>query len=213
MSQFSPVSILLPLVKDRQTSYSPAVVKSFTNEDIKDLLDVTLPSEAAGCQITYTDSNGYSRKALSTMTAEAITLVRNNNLAEMYASGALTAEIVFNPAASTVTEVTGVWTRRVYVEIRDAETGALLTFVNGLEDTILSVADDSVAGTASIAGNVSGNADALQFTNGIAYFDVSGSNHAWVADEEVTATVAAFTPNGYGVEIATADHVTTIVAA
>lgn len=193
------------------TEGSPHFV-DLTNVDIKELTPVTLPSEAEGCEVKY-EKGGWLRKSTSTMTQEAITFARNNNLAALFAAEGLTGEIAFVAATTlTVSEVTGVWTRRVYVQIRDAATGALLDFVNGTIGALLTVADDSVAGTASVVGNVSGDTDALAFDRGVAYFDVSGSNHAWLEDEEVTVTVAALTPPGYGRQIATEDCVITIVA-
>jgi hypothetical protein len=101
---------------------------------------------------------------------------------------ALNGNIVlrFTPTGKSRSAATGAWTESVDIEMVDDE-GNVHTWLNGSFTTRLSIADTSVAGTASIASTT------ITFVNGRAKVTITGSNHAWLAAETATLTVANIT--------------------
>lgn len=117
---------------------------------------------------------------------------------------------VITPGNETPAPTAEAWDNVYTVTLKNAN-GDVHAWFDGLLDTILSVANTSSAGTATIDGGVTDNTDALQFTDGVATFTVSGDAQDWLNSETVTSTVADMTILGY--TVACADPVMTFTTA
>lgn len=109
------------------------------------------------------------------------------NVRDKAMSGDIVA--VITPATVAQDAGAGAWTRTVIFELKTAA-GELHDWLTASFATKVSIADTSDAGTASIASTT------LSIVNGRAEIVVTGSNHAWVADETDTLTVASITVLG-----------------
>lgn len=118
---------------------------------------------------------------------------------------AMAGDMIFvvSPATCTRTATEEAWTRKVAVELQTAA-GEIHTWLNKSITSGVSIADTSTAGTASIASTT------LTFVNGKATVTVTGSAHAWLADETNTLTIAQATILGY--TIASKTSVETVIA-
>lgn len=97
-----------------------------------------------------------------------------------------------SPTTKTRAAGTGSWTQKVSIELVDSE-GNVCEWLNKAFATTASVGDTSTAGTATIGSTT------LTFENGRAEVTITGSNHAWVAAETATLTIANITVLGYTV--------------
>lgn len=121
-----------------------------------------------------------------------INLTNNQELTliEKAMSGDMTMTIT--PTTVAPEPTAAAWTRNVLIEIETAA-GELHTWLNKATATILSIADTSTAGTASIVSTT------LTLVNGQANIVVSGDAAAWLDTETDTLTVANLTILGYTV--------------
>lgn len=105
---------------------------------------------------------------------------------------AMAGDMVFvvTPAAVTSDATAAAWTRNVVIELQTAS-GDVHTWFDKAIATGVSIADDSTAGTASIASTT------LTFDKGRAKVTVSGNEAAWLAEDTDTLTVAQATILGY----------------
>ena len=119
---------------------------------------------------------------------------------------ALSGDIVLHidPETCERTATDEAWTRTVNLVLKNSK-GKVHDWCNLTFSTKASIADDSDAGTASIASQN------ITFTNGKASIVVSGDAEDWLADETNTLTIASLTINGNTVTGGTS--VETIVAA
>ena len=106
-------------------------------------------------------------------------------------SEALNGDILFVVTPATVTPVptSSAWTRNVDVEVQNAA-GEVHTWFNESIASGMSIADDSVAGTASIT---TGNGTTLVFVKGQVGIVVAGDAAAWLDAETDTFTVEEYT--------------------
>jgi hypothetical protein len=104
---------------------------------------------------------------------------------------AMSGDIVMTIAPATVAPIpTAVaWTRNVLVQLETAD-GRVHTWLNDTYATTASIADTSVAGTASIASTT------LTIVNGKAIIVVSGDAAAWLDTETDTLTIGNITVLG-----------------
>ena len=93
------------------------------------------------------------------------------------------------PATVNRDATAAAWERKVQVALKDGA-GELQLWCNSSFATTVSIADTSVAGTATI------NSTTLTFVDGIAEITVSGDAAAWLAAETDTVTVGSITING-----------------
>ncbi|MDA3939815.1 MAG: hypothetical protein PF693_10960 [Spirochaetia bacterium] len=102
---------------------------------------------------------------------------------------ALAGDIVLSITPATVTPVptAAAWSRNVVIELQTAA-GEVHTWYNKATTSILSVSDDSTAGTASVVP-----ATTLTLVEGRAVAVVSGDAAAWLNTEKDTLTVADLT--------------------
>lgn len=100
--------------------------------------------------------------------------------------------MVISPATVTPAPTSEAWTREVLITIESAD-GEVHDWLTADYTTKLSIADTSVAGTASIASTT------LSIVNGKAVVTVTGSEHDWLDTETDTLTVANITVLGYTV--------------
>lgn len=107
---------------------------------------------------------------------------------------ALSGDILWVLTPSTVAPAptAAAWTRDVVVELQSAD-GELHSWFNDAITTGVSIADDSTAGTATIASTT------LTIVNGRAVVTVTGDEAAWLDTETDTLTVAQATILGYTV--------------
>ena len=103
-------------------------------------------------------------------------------------SEASIGDMVLTIAPETVNRsaTSDAWERKVYIYLENAG-GDLHRWFTGSFATTLSIADTSVAGTASIASTT------LTITNGVAVVTVSGDAQDWLAAETDTLTVGDIT--------------------
>ena len=105
--------------------------------------------------------------------AAGLEAVFNNNIALVGTSGA------------TQAATAAAWTQYVYVKAHIADAnGDVIGAANRAYTTTVSVTDDSTAGTATIGSTT------LTFVDGVATIAVSGDAAAWLADDEITITIA-----------------------
>jgi hypothetical protein len=119
---------------------------------------------------------------------------------------AMSGDIAYlvSPATADREATAAAWTQALEISLVTAA-GEVHEWFNGTIATAASVADTSDAGAASISGT------SLVFVKGKATLPLTGSAHAWVADETATVTIAQKTI--LGTTVAQKTHVTTIVAA
>jgi len=119
---------------------------------------------------------------------------------------AMSGDIAYRVSPAAVDRVAGAtaWTQAIVIELVNSA-GKVHDWFNGAIATAASVADTSTLGTATISGTT------LTFVKGVATLTLSGSAHAWVADE--TATVTFPTKTICGKALVEKTHVTTIIAA
>ena len=134
-----------------------------------------------------------NRKNMKTMTEDLYTA--------MYAE---TIVMVLSPATVAPLPTAEAWTRTVGVELQTAG-GIVQTGLSGTFTTSVSIADDSTAGTASIASTT------LTIVNGVGSIVVSGDEAAWLATETDTLTIAELTIRN--ATVATKTSVETFTAA
>jgi hypothetical protein len=108
------------------------------------------------------------------------------------------------PAIADRVATTAAWTQALVIKLVTAA-GEVHEWFNGTIATAASVADTSALGGATISST------SLVFVKGVATLTLTGSAHAWVADE--TATVTFPTKTILGKALAEKTHVTTIIAA
>ena len=99
---------------------------------------------------------------------------------------------VLTPAVVVSLPTAAAFTRDVLVELKTAA-GEVHDWFNDAISTGVSIADDSTAGTATIASTT------LTIVNGKAVITVSGDEAAWLDTETDTLTVAEATIMGYTV--------------
>lgn len=99
---------------------------------------------------------------------------------------------VLTPATVAPAPTSAAWTRKVLVELQTAA-GEVHTWFNKAIANGVSIADDSTAGTASIASTT------LTIEKGKAVVTISGDAKAWLNGEKDTLTVAQATILGYTV--------------
>lgn len=97
--------------------------------------------------------------------------------------------MVITPETVSQDATAAIWSRTVTVEIKTAD-GRLHDWLTGNFTTKVSIADTSVAGTASISSTT------LAIINGSATITVSGDAAAWIAEETNTLTIANITVLG-----------------
>lgn len=97
--------------------------------------------------------------------------------------------MVISPATVAPAPTSEAWTREVLITIESAD-GELHDWLTASYSTKLSIADTSVAGTASIVSTT------LSIVNGKAVVIVTGSEHNWLNSETDTLTVANITVLG-----------------
>lgn len=119
---------------------------------------------------------------------------------------AFAGDLVFtvSPATTTRVATSASFTRTARIALESAD-GKLHDWFSKAISTGVSVGDTSTLGTATIASTT------LTFTKGVASVVVTGSAHAWVAEETNTLTIAQATILGY--TVASKTSVETIVAA
>lgn len=100
--------------------------------------------------------------------------------------------ITITPETVAPAPTSAAWTRTVLIEVETAA-GELHSWLNKATTSILSIADTSTAGTASIASTT------LTLVNGQAAVVVSGDAQDWLDTETDTLTVANLTILGYTV--------------
>lgn len=98
-------------------------------------------------------------------------------------------KMLIAPATATPLPTSEAWQRTVTIQLADAN-DVVQTWFNASFATTLSIADTSVAGTASIASTTA------DFVNGTCTVVVSGDAAAWLATETDTLTVASITVAG-----------------
>ena len=98
--------------------------------------------------------------------------------------------LVCTPATATPAPTAAAWTRDVVVSLQTAG-GLIHSWFNKSVTTGVSIADDSTAGTASIASTT------LVFKDGKVTVTVSGDAAAWLDTETDTLTVAELVVQGY----------------
>jgi hypothetical protein len=101
---------------------------------------------------------------------------------------AMAGDLVFvlTPATVTRPATSATWTRDVLVELKSAD-GKLHDWFTKSITSGVSIANTSTLGTATISSTT------LNIVNGKAVVTVTGSAHAWVAEETDTLTVAQAT--------------------
>lgn len=97
--------------------------------------------------------------------------------------------MTISPATVNATATSSAWTRNVLIQVETAA-GELHDWLTADFATTLSIADTSVAGTASITSTT------LSLVNGKAVVTVSGDAAAWLATETDTLTVGNITVMG-----------------
>lgn len=112
------------------------------------------------------------------------------NLLGSAMSGELT--MVISPETVAPEPTAAAWTRDVIVSIVN-DAGEVQQWLNQTYATTVSIANDSVAGTASIASTT------LTLVNGVATITVSGDAEAWLDTETDTLTIGNITIMGYTV--------------
>lgn len=112
------------------------------------------------------------------------------NLLGSAMSGELT--MVISPETVAPAPTAAAWTRDVIVSIVN-DAGEVQQWLNQTYATTVSIANDSVAGTASIASTT------LTLVNGVATITVSGDAEAWLDTETDTLTIGNITVMGYTV--------------
>lgn len=100
--------------------------------------------------------------------------------------------MVIDPETSAPEPTSAAFTSTVRISIQTAA-GEVHSWLNDSYATSLAIADDSTAGTASIASTT------LTLVNGAAAVVVSGDAEDWLADETWTLTVSNLTIMGYTV--------------
>lgn len=100
--------------------------------------------------------------------------------------------IVITPETVAPEPTAAAWTRNVLIEVETAA-GELHMWLNKATTSILSIANTSTAGTASIVSTT------LTLVNGQANIVVSGDAQDWLDTETDTLTVANMTILGYTV--------------
>lgn len=100
--------------------------------------------------------------------------------------------IVIDPETVTPVPTAAAWTRNVKISIQTAA-GEIHSWINLTEATILSIANTSSAGTASIV------ATTITIVNGETIVVVSGDAQTWANGETDTLTVGDMTIMGYTV--------------
>ena len=100
--------------------------------------------------------------------------------------------ITISPETVAPVPTAAAWTRDVVISVVDSA-GDVQEWINGAYTSILSIADTSTAGTASIASTT------LTLVNGKATVTVSGDAEAWLNTETDTLTVANVSIMGYTV--------------
>lgn len=108
------------------------------------------------------------------------------------------------PATADRVATAAAWTQALVIKLVTAA-GEVHEWFNGTITTAASVADTSSLGTATISST------SLMFVKGVATLTLTGSAHAWVADETATVTFPTKTILGKALDEKT--HVTTIIAA
>jgi DNA-binding GntR family transcriptional regulator len=111
--------------------------------------------------------------------------------AEQILRSALSGDMVLHISPTTVdrTAVTAAWTRTVTLTLKNAA-GKVHDWCNLALASKASIGNTSTAGTASIVSTT------VTFVKGVCSIVVTGSAHAWVADETDTLTIANLTING-----------------
>lgn len=112
------------------------------------------------------------------------------NLLGSAMSGELT--MVISPETVAPAPTAAAWTRDVIVSIVN-DAGEVQQWLNQTYATTVSIADDSTAGTASIASTT------LTIVNGVATIPVSGDAADWLDTETDTLTIGNITIMGYTV--------------
>lgn len=100
--------------------------------------------------------------------------------------------MVIDPETVAPAPTAAAWTRDVKVSIQNAA-GDVHKWLNDTYATTVSIADDSTAGTASIASTT------LTLVDGEATITVSGDAEAWLDTETDTLTIGNLTVLGYTV--------------
>ena len=111
---------------------------------------------------------------------------------------------VLTPATVTPVPTAETWTRDVVIELQAAD-GSVHEWFNDVIASGISIANTSVAGTASIASTT------LTIVNGTATITVTGDAESWLDEETDTLTVTAATIMGYTVSAATSVETFTAV--
>jgi hypothetical protein len=160
-------------------------------------------------QIINTCPDATLRKAMQALISAQITANTTYSAAATKVDlleDALQGDMVLDISPETVdrTATSEAWTRTVTVTLQNAA-GDTHTWCNMAFATSAAIADTSSLGTASIVSTT------LTLVNGVASIVVSGSEHAWEADETNTLTISNLSILGYTVTGGTS--VETIVAA
>ena len=100
--------------------------------------------------------------------------------------------MVISPTTIAPAPTSSAWTRTVSIQITNTS-GEVMTWLNDVYATTLSVGNTSTAGTASIASTT------LTIVNGVADVVVSGDAQDWLDTETDTLTIANITIMGYTV--------------
>jgi hypothetical protein len=151
--------------------------------------------QQASTRVVNTVPDATVRKALQELTE-----------GEQILRSALAGDIILGISPTTVdrTAVTAAWTRTVTLTLKNAA-GKVHDWCNLAFATTASIGDSSALGAATIASTT------VTFVKGVCSIVVTGSNHAWVADETNTLTIASMSILGNTVTGGTS--VETIVAA
>lgn len=127
-------------------------------------------------------------KDLFYVTKNPARVLKEFNLLREAIGGDLKFEIT--PSEVSTPTTSEAWTRTVTIKLVNSK-GKVHDWYNG--DISVSIADTSVAGTASISD------ETPAMTNGVCTVVISGDAQAWLADESDTLTVANLTVLGYTV--------------
>lgn len=100
--------------------------------------------------------------------------------------------MVISPTTVTTSPTSSAWTRDVVIELQTAG-GEVHTWLDKDYATTLSIADTSIAGTASIVSTT------LSINKGRAVVTVSGDAQDWLDTETDTLTISDLTIMGYTV--------------